>query len=528
MQIPKMIKKKRFSSIVSVVAAETPKGRDRLSSVVGRTAGAMRAEDPVGGVSVTEVIATPGSDTPADASDETEMPSWPLLQAVWMVFLVVKKNLQLRSNRPTATILEVLFPLVAFVALAVLTPRNEYFDAAYTPAAPWMPPACVLQHALPTSLNGTEVIPAALIPKVCPGAGHLSGPHVVVPFAPDTNATRYLMRAICELRYAPPGVDVVGYSHTTMATRGSSDNKISMALPKSSSSANPVSASETNAFSDETASRRKLLFGPSQSPPGPPAPPSPPPAPSWPACTPTGYVDEETMARAVANGAAGGHADAVAIFFALDDETGGAISKYEIRAAADADNRALEMQERIGDVFVALAGTGSIIDVATTLTTNPPTPNMYRQFPMDPVYATGAFTFVAKFLPLTLVVTCTYCAFPKSRHTVYCPCTTTLLVPFTSTGTCYIRHMRTVCAYSTPILHTSPNTGLTLFFSNHRDVHLVGVRRKRIVRTGKRPRGRDAGHGGTPVGALERARVCVCPVTRHRRVVLRRDCDVFR
>ena len=234
------------------------------------------------------------------------------------------------------------------------------------------------------------------------------------------------------------------------------------------------------------------------------------------------------MARAVANGAAGGYADAVAIFFALDDETAGAISKYEIRAAADADNRALEMQERIGDVFVALAGTGSIIDVATTLTTNPPTPNMYRQFPMDPVYATGAFTFVAKFLPLTLVVTCTYCAFPKFRHTVYCPCTTTLLVTFTSTGTCYIRHIRTVCAYSTPILHTSPNTGLTLFFSNHRDVHLVGVRRKRIVRTGKRPRGRDAGHGGTPVGALERARVCVCPVTRHRRVVLRRDRDVFR
>lgn len=85
------------------------------------------ADAPTRGVELTDASRT-----------DVPMPSWPMLGALRKVALVVWKNLQLRGNRPTATILEVVFPLIAFVALAVMTPRNEYFDAPYFPGVPWL------------------------------------------------------------------------------------------------------------------------------------------------------------------------------------------------------------------------------------------------------------------------------------------------------------------------------------------------------------------------------------------------------
>ena len=47
--------------------------------------------------------------------------------------LVFWKSMKLREGSPVGTLLELLLPLVAFVALAVLCPRNEYFDSGYIP-----------------------------------------------------------------------------------------------------------------------------------------------------------------------------------------------------------------------------------------------------------------------------------------------------------------------------------------------------------------------------------------------------------
>ena len=359
----------------------------------------MGGEDVNGGVGVTamekEQVDVKPFDVPSPDDDLT-VPSWPIADAFRQVLLVVWKNVQLRGNRPLATILEVLFPLIAFVALAVLTPRNEYFDAGYSPNAPWMPPACVLQHDVPTNLT---TIDANLIPTVCPDAGHLQGPHVIVPFAPDTDEVRLLMTAACELRYHPPGVDIVGYSHTTVSKR----RRLLSWEGKSASGGSSAVKSSSTKMSDTF--RRRLLFGPSDPPSGPPSPPSPPAPPAWPACSLQGYADQETMARAVQNGAAGGRSNAVAVFFTANETE---ISGYEIRGHSNSDPAVLEMQERLGDVFVALAGTGDIATLSTTLAQNPPTANLYRQFPLEPVYPAGAFTFVAKFLPLAVVVTWTY------------------------------------------------------------------------------------------------------------------------
>jgi hypothetical protein len=41
------------------------------------------------------------------------------------LWLCTWKNLMLRMNRPVASTLELLCPLIVFVALSVLTPRNE-------------------------------------------------------------------------------------------------------------------------------------------------------------------------------------------------------------------------------------------------------------------------------------------------------------------------------------------------------------------------------------------------------------------
>ena len=228
----------------------------------------MGGEDVNGGVGVTamekEQVDVKPFDVPSPDDDLT-VPSWPIADAFRQVLLVVWKNVQLRGNRPLATILEVLFPLIAFVALAVLTPRNEYFDAGYSPNAPWMPPACVLQHDVPTNLT---TIDANLIPTVCPDAGHLQGPHVIVPFAPDTDEVRLLMTAACELRYHPPGVDIVGYSHTTVSKR----RRLLSWEGKSASGGSSAVKSSSTKMSDTF--RRRLLFGPSDPPSGPPSPPT--------------------------------------------------------------------------------------------------------------------------------------------------------------------------------------------------------------------------------------------------------------
>ena len=340
-----------------------------------------------------------------EPTEDVPVPSWPMLVALRKVSLVVWKNLQLRGNRPVATILEVVFPLIAFVALSVMTPRNEYFDASYFPGVPWMPPACVLQYDVPVPsallADGVSAETAqALAPELCPGAGHLAGPHVTVLFAPDTEATRALMRAACELRYAPPGIERVAYGFTTLAgaeeTFLREDDEDEEEAPEASSSRRR---------------RRHLLFGPSDPPPGPPSPPAPPAPPAWPACSPEGYADEERMARAAAAGAGGGGAAATAVAFATR-EGDGAVVGYEIRTSADdaGTTRALEMQERLGDVFASLAGTGDARAVSADLATadGAPTATAFRRFPLPPVYPTSTYAFVAKFLPLAVAATWTY------------------------------------------------------------------------------------------------------------------------
>ena len=299
------------------------------------------------------------------------MPSWPMLGALRKVALVVWKNLQLRGNRPTATILEVVFPLIAFVALAVMTPRNEYFDAPYFPGVPWMPPACVLQFGVPVPsallAEGVNAGTAkALAPEVCPGAGHLAGPHVTVLFAPDTEATRALMRAACELRYAPPGIERVAYGFTTLAGAAGAGTR------------------EADVFIDEDDASRSA------------------------ACSLEGYADEAQMARAAAEAADGaGGASATAVAFAVRAEDGVVVG-YEIRARADQGTKALEMQERLGDVFVSLAGTGDVTAVSADVTTTAPIATAFRRFPLPPVYQTSTYAFVAKFLPLAVAATWTY------------------------------------------------------------------------------------------------------------------------
>jgi ABC-type multidrug transport system ATPase subunit len=321
----------------------------------------------------------PSSDAPTrgveltDASERTDvpMPSWPMLGALRKVALVVWKNLQLRGNRPTATILEVVFPLIAFVALAVMTPRNEYFDAPYFPGVPWMPPACVLQFGIPVPsallAEGVSAETAkALAPEVCPGAGHLAGPHVTVLFAPDTEATRALMRAACELRYAPPGIERVAYGFTTLAGAAGAET------------------SQADVFVDEDDASRSA------------------------ACSLEGYADEAQMARAAAEAAdSDGGASATAVAFEVRAEDG-VVAGYEIRARADQGTKALEMQERLGDVFASLAGTGDVTAVSADVTTTAPTAMAFRRFPLPPVYQTSTYAFVAKFLPLAVAATWTY------------------------------------------------------------------------------------------------------------------------
>ena len=326
------------------------------------------ANDPVRGVE-------PAVDVP--------VPSWPILGALRKVSLVVWKNLQLRGNRPVATILEVVFPLIAFVALSVMTPRNEYFDALYFPGVPWMPPACVLQFdvPVPTSLLAEGVhaeTTRALTPELCPGAGHLAGPHVTVPFAPDTEATRALMRAACELRYAPPGIERVAYGFTTLAgAEGARDG-----------------FDDEDVSGEEDAPRASPLASPTWH--------------TWPACSPEGYADEEGMARAAAAAAGAGGATATAVAFSVREDDGTVVG-YEIRTRADEETRALEMQERLGDVFASLAGTGDAREVSSDLATrDAPPATAFRRFPLPPVYPTSAYAFVAKFLPLAVAATWTY------------------------------------------------------------------------------------------------------------------------
>ena len=326
------------------------------------------ANDPVRGVE-------PAVDVP--------VPSWPILGALRKVSLVVWKNLQLRGNRPVATILEVVFPLIAFVALSVMTPRNEYFDAQYFPGVPWMPPACVLQFdvPVPTSLLAEGVhaeTTRALTPELCPGAGHLAGPHVTVPFAPDTEATRALMRAACELRYAPPGIERVAYGFTTLAgAEGARDG-----------------FDDEDVSGEEDAPRASPLASPTWH--------------AWPACSPEGYADEEGMARAAAAAAGAGGATATAVAFSVREDDGTVVG-YEIRTRADEETRALEMQERLGDVLASLAGTGDAREGSSDLATrDAPPATAFRRFPLPPVYPTSAYAFVAKFLPLAVAATWTY------------------------------------------------------------------------------------------------------------------------
>ena len=98
----------------------------------------------------------------------------PKREAARRLWLCATKTLKLRANRPAAMLLEIAFPLVVFVALSVLSPRNEYFGQAYVPGSDLIPPACVLHFdvpdvpaldddAMPPKEPGTRVTP-----EVCP------------------------------------------------------------------------------------------------------------------------------------------------------------------------------------------------------------------------------------------------------------------------------------------------------------------------------------------------------------------------
>ena len=357
----------------------------------------------------------------------------PKREAARRLWLCATKTLKLRANRPAAMLLEIAFPLVVFVALSVLSPRNEYFGQAYVPGSDLIPPACVLHFdvpdvpaldddAMPPKEPGTRVTP-----EVCPGAGVLAGPHARVHFAPDLPAVRALMRAACELRYTSPGVELANdgwFAHPNTALGA----WMEAALEDDAASHGNASSYPSD---DRRRRRRHLLFGRDDPPPAPPSPPSPPAPPAWPACSPVGHADEAALVAAATAEADrrddadddGGFAEALAVVFEGFEEgaaaagssgVGGAPlpTSYVIRAHADRETATLELQERLSDAYAAaaefglnadapestLAGSRSLFAIAT----------LHRSFPLDPVYPTSTYGFIAKFLPLAVVVSWTY------------------------------------------------------------------------------------------------------------------------
>ena len=331
----------------------------------------------------------------------------PKLDVARQLRLCVWKNMTLRLNRPVASLMEILVPLVAFVALSVLTPRNDYFNAGgHIPGSNLIPPACVLHPDVPRpnfpTINREEAaspILDAMTPGVCLGAGEFVGPFKQVPFSPDTEATRALMRAACELRWYSPSVEVVddGFSpySTPAGTRGGGGGN------SSGGGGNNVNSSSGSGR--RRAAARRLLFDqeekdftPALAPPM--ASPAPP---SWPACTPVGYPSEASMLAAVVGGdaAGGGYRATLAVSF---DAGGNLAGGYTIRTSDDSDMVALEFQERISNAFVAIASVNGTGEVRFAV------PTMWRSFPLPPIYPSSTYAFVAKFLPLAVVVSWVY------------------------------------------------------------------------------------------------------------------------
>lgn len=312
---------------------------------------------------------------PAASRATGRSPAFDLAHQLW---LCTWKNLKLRGNRPVATILEIVCPLVAFVALTVLAPRNDYFDAPYAPSSSFRPPGCVLHADVPDLVGGASLpdrVPweADIRPTRCAGAGALSGPTTRVHFAPDTDATRALMRAACEIRYSTPGVEM---------------------------DADPLAHAAAGRALDHFTPRG---VDAGRSP--------------WPACTPEGHADEATMLEAIAieRGFRSDDDDfdfGDALGVAFDARFGAADvppASFAVRARADADAAASELHERLLDALVEVLREGSIAVPAWNETTAPRVvPRLHRVFPLEPIYPTSTFAFVARFLPLAVTVSWTY------------------------------------------------------------------------------------------------------------------------
>ena len=197
-------------------------------------------------------------------------------------------------------------------------------------------------------MDGTGA--GATVP-VCADAGVLLGPDKEVLFAPDMAATRGLMRAACELRWAAPGVEQVddGFSQPLLTP------------PANSSSPGGGPGGR----------RLAALVRP-------------------PACDPVGFPSHDAMRAAVRDlGAGGGYEAAMAVSFTTT--TAATVDGYTIQAAAAADRAALELQERLA---------GALGDSTT--------PALWRWFPLAPVYPASTYAFVARFLPLAVVVSWVY------------------------------------------------------------------------------------------------------------------------
>ena len=324
------------------------------------------ADAPTRGVELTDASRT-----------DVPMPSWPMLGALRKVALVVWKNLQLRGNRPTATILEVVFPLIAFVALAVMTPRNEYFDAPYFPGVPWMPPACVLQfESRPERVVLAEGVNAgtakALAPEVCPGAGapRRAARHGAFRAGHRGDARADARRVRAQVR--PPGIERVAYGFTTPTKKTKTPRTPEhFAKPTSSSTRTPPASRSA-------------------------------------ACSLEGYADEARMARA--RGGSGGWrrrrvGDGGGVAVRAED---GVVVGYETRARGPRDEGARDAGTVSGMSSFPSREPGTSRLSPRDVTTIAPRRDGVPAVPLPPVYQTSAYAFVAKFLPLAVAATWTY------------------------------------------------------------------------------------------------------------------------
>jgi hypothetical protein len=273
---------------------------------------------------------------------------------------------------------------------------------------PDVPVSAMMTNASAAGYSASSLL---MHPGVCRGGGTLAGPFKQVPFAPDTTATRALLQAACEVRWTTPGVELVndGFSLYSTPAGAIGSSAGGAGSSDSSSSSSGGAGNNTGGVGRRRSGARRLLFDPGSTKdwtPGTPAqslPSSPPAPPSWPACTPVGYASEEAMLAAVVGDDAGGggYRGAIAVSFDQDIIAGG----YTIHASAEADVAALELQERISEAYVAAGAAASSSSPAPALFA---VPTMWRSFPLPPVYPSSTYAFVARFLPLAVVVSWVY------------------------------------------------------------------------------------------------------------------------